>query len=193
MAYIDNNSPHAGSAEVLYTGLFDEPAGTVAHTLFRSDCSSVTIGPTTGQVFAHALPLPQALVINNIAVHTGSTAASSPTHFWLAVTDQYLNVLAVTADQGSTAIGSATFFKLAVTVPYTVQFTGLYYVIGAISATVTMPTLAGAPAVASGLGAVAPVHTGTAGTQATPPAVGTQVNSGTITGNGAMNFGAWIS
>jgi hypothetical protein len=61
------------------------------------------------------------------------------------------------------------------------------------SAATTAPTLAGGPALAAGNAGVAPVLCGTAGSQATPPAAGTQLNAGAVSQTGTSNFGAWLS
>lgn len=194
MPYTDQNAPHAGSAEVLTTGLFDELAGTVARTIPRGLVSSATLAAlaTSGQAAVRAIPLAAGMPVNNIAVLTGNTAANGPTHFWLGLLDQNLNTLAASADQLTAAIAANTMFKLAMATPYQVQFTGLYYVACSVSTSTTQPTLAGAGA-ASGIAAGPPALCGTAGSQAGPPAIGAQLNSGAITSNGTMNFAAWIS
>ena len=49
MPYIDN-APHAGSAEILTTGMYDEPAGTIARTIPRTALQGAAVaGGTTGQ------------------------------------------------------------------------------------------------------------------------------------------------
>lgn len=195
MPYIDP-APHGGSADLLYTGMFDEAAGTVARTIPRGLVGAATLAAlnTTGQVAARAIPLPAGLVVSNIAVFSGNTAATGPTHFWVGLTDANLNVLAVSADQGAAAIAASTLFKLPVTVPVTIGFTGLYYVVCSASASTTAPTLSGATLAAGiGNGSGNPVLCGSAGTQVIPPAIGSQLNGGNVSGNGSMNFAAWIS
>lgn len=189
--------PHAGSAEVLFTGMFDEPAGTLARTMPRRLVTGGGLSglSTTGQVAVTSLPLPAGLIVTSIMTGIGNTGATGPTHFWMALTDAQLNVLAVTADQTGATQAAGSAIKAAVTIPYQVSQTGLYYVAVSSSASTTAPTLAGAgvaiTVVISAIGA--PVLCGTAGSQTTPPAIGTQLNSGTITGTGSCNFAAWIS
>lgn len=194
MPYTDQNAPHAGSAEVLVTGMFDEFAGTVARTIPRGQAGTATLAAlaTSGQVAVRAIPLPAGLTVSNIQILTGSTPATGPTHFWLGLLDQNLNTLAASADQGSAAIAASTLFKLPMGVAYQIQYTGLYYVACSVSTSTTQPTLAGA-GIASGIAGGSPVLCGTAGTQATPPAIGAQLNSGSVSSSGTMNFAAWIS
>lgn len=57
MPYTDQNAPHAGSAEVLVTGMFDEYAGTVARTIPRGQVASATLAAlaSSGQVAVRAM------------------------------------------------------------------------------------------------------------------------------------------
>ncbi len=172
----------------------DEPAGTLAAALRRRYVPIATLAALTtgGQVAVRAIPLPAGLVVSNIAIFTGTTAASGPTHLWFGLTDANLNVLGVTADQGAAAQAASTLIKLALAAPVTILTGGLYYVAVSSSASTTAPTLSGAN-LATGLSGVAPVICGTAGTQAAPPAVGAQLNAGTIASNASMHFAAWLS
>lgn len=194
MAYIDWTQPHAGSAEVLYTGMFDEPAGTVARTIPRTNINTASLAFNgTGIPQVRAIALPAGLVINNLAWLSGTTAEVAGTHAWAAIMDTSSNVLAVTADQtGATYVTASTFLKNPVTIPVIVQYTGLYYAVVGVSATTTMPTMAGAGNNASGMNAQTPFLYGILASQVTPPAVGQ--NLGAITGSGnGDNFAFWIS
>lgn len=184
--------PHAGSAEVLATGMFDELAGTIARTLPRSSVTSNTVGclTTAGVVGFKSIVLPAGLVVTNIQLIFGGTAASGPTHFWIGLTDAQSNVLAVSADQGSAAQNNATPIKLPMTIPYVIQQTGLYYVAVSSTATTTAPTLTGNTP-AGGTPGQAPTWCGTGAAQSTPPAIG--ANLGAITAGTSAAFAAWIS
>ncbi len=194
MPYTDAGLPHAGSSEVLFSGMFDEPAGTIARTIPRGQISNAGLVTynTGGQVAVRAIPLPAGLVVRNIMTLFGGTGATGPTHFWTGLTDAQLNVLAVSADQGSAAQTASTYAQLAMGNPFVVQYTGLYYVAVSSSASTTAPTGAGIGLAASVQNS-APILCGTAGTQATPPAIGSQINSGNISNNGNQNIAAWIS
>lgn len=194
MPYVDN-VPHAGSAEVLFTGMYDEPAGTIARTIPRGLVSSSTVAPFTtgGQVGARTIPLAAGMVVSNIALEFGGTGATGPTHLWFALADSQLNVLAVTADQGAAAQTANTFTKLPLTSPYLVPYTGLYTVLASSSASTTPPSAQGVALQTSFIPGVPPILCGTAGTQAAPPAIGAQLNSGAITPAVAGNFAAWLS
>lgn len=183
--------PHTGSGEQLFLGLYDEPSGTLARTIPRPQLQVATVAVgTTGTVSMHGIPLAAGMVVGNLAVLSGTTAASGPTHWWLALADMQLNVLAVTADQLSAAIAASTFLKVATTATLVVPYTGLFYFVVSFSTSVTQPTLTGNAAIA-GVNS-SPVLRGTAGTSATPPALGSQINSGTVSASGQPSFGAWV-
>ena len=197
MPYTDQGVPHAGSAEVLFTGMFDEPAGTLARNIPRRNCTSggLSAWNTTGLIAVASIPLPAGLIVSNLMVAIGNTGAVTPSHFWMALTDSQLNVLAVTADQLTAAQAAATAMKLPVTFPYQVPQTGLYYVASSTSSA-TAPTGVGtavntSSAVVAAIGN--PVLCGTAGSSATPPAIGSQLAGGVITSASTANLAAWIS
>ena len=177
--------------------LGSEPSGTTAARFPSAviGTSSLAAFNTTGQVALASIGLPQGLVVSNLSLLFGGTAANGPTHFWMALCDSTLHVLAVSADQTSAAQPVSTVKTLAVTTdgshPYTVASSGAYY-IAASSSAGTAPTAAGFGIAGSATG-VSPVICGTGGTQAAPPAVAAQLNSGTVTFNVAMNFQAWTS
>lgn len=193
MPYVDQGLAHAGSAEILFSGMFDEPAGCLARTMPRGaiTANSVSGLSSGGAVNVRSIPLPAGLVVSQLAIVFGGTAAVNPTHFWLALTDPQLNVLAVSADQLAAAQTNAAMMKLAMTVPYVIQQTGLYYVAVSSSASTTAPTLTGNTP-AGGIPGPAPVMAGTAGSLGPPPAVGVQINSGTITAGVGSSFAAWV-
>ena len=176
-------------------GLADEPTGTLFRTVPGGVLTSVTLGALniTGLVAVRSILLTPGQVISNISILFGTTGATGPTQLWAALTDANLNVLAVTGDQGAAAQVASTFTTIPLAAKYATTFNGLAYVLVSSSASTTAPTLAGAPVVGAGRVAGPPVFCGTAGSLATPPALGAQVNSGTITAAGGSNFGAWLS
>lgn len=180
------------------TSFPSEPAGTNARILDSHLISSGSLAAysTAGQVAVNSIGLPAGLVVSNIQVLIGATGVNGPTHFWLALLDSSLHVLAVSTDQTNGAQAANTPIKLAVTTdgshPYTVASTGLYYVAASSSASTTAPTAAGATVIAAA-GGLTPIPCGTAGTQAAPPAVGAQLASGTVTFATAGDFAAWLS
>ncbi|MCW2899981.1 MAG: hypothetical protein JWO67_2246 [Streptosporangiaceae bacterium] len=194
MPYIDVGLPHAGSAEMLMSGLYDELAGTVARTLPRGQLSSANLAAltTTGQVAVRGLPLPAGLVVTNIAVLIGGTGATGATNLWFGITDISLNVLAVTTDRGAVAQTNSTLITMPVIVPYAIPYTGLFYIAVSSTASTTAPTLGGINSTTGAANLMPPLF-GTAGTQATAPIVGTQLAGGTVTGLPAGNFAAWIT
>jgi len=194
MPYTDWAQPHAGSAEVLFTGMFDEIAGAVARTVPRGQITSGAQALAgTGQVQARLIVLPAGLPVNKLTVLSGTTAEAGGSHFWAGLTDLQSNVLFVTADQtGATYVTASTLLANNVTVPGVISQTGPYYYVVSVSAATTMPTMAGGPALAAGAAAPAPQWYGTMGTQAAPPAVGQQLAAIGGAGNG-INFAGWIS
>src|SRR5579871_2379024 len=100
MPYVDQGLPHAGSAEVLFSGMFTEPAGTLARTVPRKSCLVATLAPqASGTVQASLIDLPAGLPVTNLAVLSGSTAEVGGTHFWVGITDLQSNVLACTVPE----------------------------------------------------------------------------------------------
>lgn len=172
----------------------DEFAGTLYRVIPRPLVNSSTLAcfTTGGQVAVRSLELPVGLVVSNISLWTGTTAASGPTHSWAGILDASLRVLAVSADQLTAAIAANSLITFALTSPLAIQVPGLYYCAVSSTATTTAPTLAGG-SLATGLSAPAPVMCGSAGTQSLPPAVGAQLAGGTIANSNAMNYGVWLS
>jgi len=169
------------------------PAGVLAQTLDPHNTAAAVTGLTTGGAVAcNIIGLPAGLTVTNITISIAGTAANGPTHFWLALLDSALKVLAVSADQGNAAQPSNTPLKLAMGTPYVIPATGYYYVAASSSASTTAPTLAGSAAITA-IGNLVPAPYGLAGTQATPPALGAQLNSGALSASNNCNFAAWIS
>lgn len=178
------------------TDLLQEPTGTLAYTFPRAYVStgaSVTGLTLTGTVLAKAIGLPAGLTVSTITMLIGATPASGPTHSWAGLTDASLNVLAVSTDKTSTALPANMPMAYAMGTPYVIPTTALYYIVYSTSATTTAPTLAG-NGLASGVpNTSSPVICGTAGTQAAPPSLAAQLNSGTVAATTTANFAAWIS
>ena len=178
--------------------LANEPAGTLACRYPGCDIASSALAAfnLTGQVAVASIGLPKGMTVSNLSMLFGSTGASGATHFWMALLDSSLHVLAVSADGGAASQPQNTFKTVAVTIdgtnPYVVAAAGVYYVAASSSASTTAPTAAGVTAAGAAAG-LSPVICGTAGTQAAPPAVAAQLNAGTVTFSTAMNFDAWVS
>lgn len=193
MPYTDQALPHAGSAEVMFNGLFDEPAGTLACTIRRSQLTNLTQALASGTPVARILPLPAGMVVSQVGVYPGGTAEATGTHYWNAVTDVNGNVLAVTADQtGAAYVSGTAMLKTALTSPLVIPQTGAYYVVVSCTAG-TPPTLAGAPGsgASATLAGLPPVFMGTFGAQQAPPAVGANLGALTAAGSNA-NIGFWL-
>lgn len=157
--------------------------GTLTTTVAASiDTGAVANATTaigaTGVVYMVPIMLPGGVTIGHLNFFSGTTAASTPTHFWMALCNGSRVMLACTGDQTSTAIAASSLFSLAIATTaagaqttFTTTYAGLYYVAIMITGT-TIPTTAGtvpplSVTTATGVG----VTTGSSATtgQTTPP------------------------
>ena len=132
------------SAAISPSEVSASPTGALGETIPRYAVNSATqaIGATTGTVYMAGLWLPSGLKITNISWVTGSTAAGTPTHWWLGLADNGGVQRAHTADQTTGAIAANTLITKALTATFTTTYTGLYYVLISVTAT-TNPTASG--------------------------------------------------
>lgn len=107
-----------------------------------SDAGSVAL--TTQVMTATPIFLAATDVITSVSFFTGTTAAGTPTNWWVALYDTAAtpNLLAQSADQTSTAMAAFTKQTLALATPQTIAKTGVYWVAIMVKAT-TVPTLLG--------------------------------------------------
>lgn len=132
------------------------PAGVFAETMPRETCPEVdTTVSTTGQIFDQAIWLTAGQKVSNITMCTGATAAGTPTHYALAVTDNLGNTLGSTADQTTTAWAANTVKTIALSTPFVASYSGVYYVAFMVVAT-TVPTIKGGTGRVNGALSVAP-------------------------------------
>ncbi|MFD8072147.1 glycosyl hydrolase family 28-related protein [Streptomyces sp. NPDC059718] len=111
--------------------------------------ASTAVTLVSGQLFLSGILLPKGQVVSNLSYLSDTTAAVSPTHWWFALLDSSLNLLAVTANQTTTAWAASTLKTLPVATiasgaasSFTTTYTGLHY-IGVMVAASTVPTLVG--------------------------------------------------
>lgn len=151
------------------------PTGALGETIPRFAVNSVTqaIGATTGTVYMTGLWLPAGLTITNVNWVTGSTAANTPTHWWLGISDNGGVQRGHTADQTSGAIAANTLISKALASTYTTTYTGLYYVLVSVTATAN-PTASGVAA-PSNMNVTSPLLAGVSpsAAQSTPGTDGT--------------------
>lgn len=154
------------------------PTGCLGETFPRclgsSATATQTIGATTGTVYMVALWLPAGLTVTNLNWITGSTAANTPTHWWLGLANASGVQQAHTADQTSGAIAANTLITKALTSPYTTTSTGTYYLLISVTATAN-PTATGLPVPISNINLAAPLLAGVSpsAAQSTPGTDGT--------------------
>lgn len=172
------------------------PAGATAQTFPRYQATT-GVAPASGTPAGILIPLPAGLLVSNLTFTVDTPAELGGTHGWYAITDNALNVLAVSADQAGAAVWSPVNTAVTLPVlgaggaPFITPYRGFYRAFVCVVAT-TMPAFACAPATRIGANANAPVLAATSGTGATaPPAVGSQMTA--LTANGAFNFYAYTS
>jgi hypothetical protein len=165
------------------------PTGAVGETLRRVECNSqaVAIGATTGTVYMAAVWLPAGVVLNNVSFITGSTAAGTPTHWWVGIADSGGVQRAASADQLTAAMAANSALTVALASPYTTATAGIYYYLLSVTAT-TNPTLTGAAAVTNS-SKVTPVLAGVSSSaaQSTPGTNGTTTYA-LPTGDNAIGY-----
>jgi len=97
---------------------------------------------TSGTLFLSLMEVVPGQIITNLSFFTGSTAAVTPTNWWVALYKTDLTFLRQSADQLTAAIGANAAFTLALSSAYTVgSETALYT--GIMVAAATVPTLRG--------------------------------------------------
>lgn len=162
-------SPYPGALTTTLASSLD--VGAVAN-------ATTAIG-ATGVVYMVPILLPAYLKIGHFVFVSGTTAASTPTHWWLALANSSRVMLAVTADQTTTAVAASSVFSVAVatiasgaSTTFTTTYAGLHYVAVMFTGT-TIPTAPGsAPPVGLTTAAGVGVTTGASATtgQTTAPA-----------------------
>jgi hypothetical protein len=107
-----------------------------------SDAGSVAL--TTQIMTAVPIFLAAGDVVTNVSFVSGTTAAGTPTNWWMALYDSAAtpNLLAQTADQLTGAIAAFTAFTKPLATAQTISKTGIYWVAVMVKAT-TVPTLLG--------------------------------------------------
>jgi len=120
------------------------PTGCLGETIPRALVNSAAqaIGATTGTVYMAGVWLPAGTKISSLNWVTGSTAAGTPTHWWLGVADSGGVQRAHSVDHTTSAIAANSLVTTAMTAAYTTTYTGLYYFLLSVTAT-TNPTSSG--------------------------------------------------
>lgn len=186
---------------------FGPPTGTVTSTpdFFPAGWSSETYPRalqitsslsafTSGTLAMQAIYLGVGTVVSNLNFNNMTTAAGSPTHWWMALYDRNRNMLARTADQTTGAIASNTTITKAIAATaagavasFTTTYSGLYY-IGIMIAATTVPTPEGRAAGGGNSRNQSPILNGNSDTgQTTPPSF--PHTAGAITSGGIIYAG----
>lgn len=154
--------------------IFLRPNLILGETITRSAMLNSSVAITSGTLFLTAVPLLSGVSVGHLKFYNNG-AAVSPTHWWFALFDSSLNMLAVTADRTSTAWNANTPTSLAIATiasgaatSFTTTYTGLYYV-GIMMAAGTTVTLIGGGHAASGVIGDTPVLAGASTASLTTP------------------------
>ncbi|ORU96143.1 hypothetical protein AWB94_31260 [Mycolicibacterium canariasense] len=170
--------------------LFGAPSGALWTSIDRTQVvisgslGLLTSGTPRAVLGGFALPT----LVTGLKFLTGSTAAVSPTHWWVVATDASGVVLAVSADQGSAAIAASSVITVPFATPTVLPAGNVYFHL--MVAAGTVPTLAGISGLLNSP-TIAPVFSGasTATGQTTPPAVGDTL--GAPTSQSGSVFWCW--
>jgi hypothetical protein len=139
--------------------------GTLAETMPRQLCPEVnTTVAASGTLFMQAIYLQAGQTINNIIAASATTAAGTPTNYFLAIYDSARNLLAQTANQTTTAWAANTIKTIALTASYRVPTTGLYYIGYFMTATTAITMKGGTARTGGQLSSTAPILNGTSTT-----------------------------
>lgn len=115
--------------------------GTLAETNPREACAEANSSPlSSGTLFLVAVYLKAGTLVSNISVHSGTTAAGTPTNQFFALYGRKLNLLAQSANDTTTAWAANTMKTLAMTTPYRVPVSDTYF-IGIMVTATTVPTI----------------------------------------------------
>ena len=106
----------------------------LAETTPRRVGLASNLTPAQGTLVCLAITLPAGMTIGHIIFSSLNAAASTPTHWWFALLDSNLNLLAVTADQLTAAWAANTQKSLAIATTaqgtqstFTTTYTGRHY------------------------------------------------------------------
>lgn len=136
--------------------------------------TSASAAPVSGTLYVQAVFLPAGVNVKKIGFCTGTTAASGPTHWWVALLDNAYKQQAHSADQLTGALAASTWQNLTLATPYTTTYSGTYYLALMVATSTTQPTVlqaSSAPAAQflGGTGAPTPMPGGASTTVLTAP------------------------
>jgi hypothetical protein len=166
-------------------GAIDE---TVPHNLFLQDMAGILTAGTL-QLSGYVV-IPAGRIVTSITMLSGTTAANGPTAQWFSLVRQSdRSVLAKTVDDTSTAWAANTFKTLALSTPFQAQTNEVCYLGVVVTASVAVPTLAGASVNTASFNSKTPAFTGTSTTGLTNPAsLGATAGAITATSQSAYGY-----
>jgi hypothetical protein len=147
--------------------------GAISETVPRIMVTT-SAAPVSGTLYLQSTFIPAGVSIGHIGFATGTTAASGPTHWWVALLDNTYKQQAHSADQLTAAIGASTWFNLAMASPFVTTYTGTYYLALLVATSTTQPTIlqsSSTPAAQfwTGTGAPTPLPNGASTASLTAP------------------------
>lgn len=134
-------SPRSGSERYLAR------TSALAETLPRWTCSSAGTSNVSGQLRMQAIYLMKGQTVTNIGILSGSTGATTPTHWWFSLHDSSRVYLRSTADQTTTAWSAAVEKVLALASPFTATYEGLHYIGMMMTAGIPVNTVGATPTI----------------------------------------------
>jgi hypothetical protein len=150
--------------------------GTLGESLPRNGQMNSAVSLSSGTLLMTALFLQSGVTVGHLATASGGATFSGPTHWWFALYDNNLGLLAITADQTSTAWAANTYKTLAVatiaagaSATFVTTYTGLYYFGVAATWSSTGPNIMGLVQSSAALTTLAPALAGASDTGLTTP------------------------
>jgi hypothetical protein len=123
--------------------------GTIAETIPRALLIESSSATTSGTLYGTPVFLTKGQVITNVSFCSSSTAAGTPTHWGFAIYDLFRQLQAATTDFTSEAWAANTIKTKALTAPWTVPYTGFYYLAFLMTATTNVSLINGMTGAAS--------------------------------------------
>lgn len=166
----------AGTTGNMITGpasVYGVGSSSLAQTI-PTYAASTSAAPVSGTLYVQAVFLPAGVNVKKIGFATGTTAASGPTHWWVALLDSSYKQQAHSADQATGALAASTWQNLTLATPYTTTYSGTYYLALMVATSTTQPTIlqaGSAPAAQfiTGTGAPTPLPNGASTASLTTP------------------------
>jgi hypothetical protein len=190
--WVSDSGPTTAASVITDARSFRAPTGALAVTMDRGSIASMgSLGLlTSGTPRSSLIGFAKPTTVTAFHFVTGTTAAITPTHWWVALTDSAGAVVAVSADQLTAPIAASTAFSVAFPAPVPLP-AGRYYAVLVVVAG-GVPTLLAVTGLYNAV-ALPPVTDGNSATtgQTVPPAIGATIAAPASQSTSAPFF--WIT